>query len=142
MLRLPRRPVSRARAAEAMRYAVVSGMSAIVTLGLPILLHEFAGTDPRIAVGIAFAVAFVMNFLTTRYFVFRSADSFWSSFRKFLLSSLMFRGAEYLGFLGLFALGLPYYVAQAIVVGLSFVLKFLALKHFVFKGRVAPDSIA
>ncbi len=133
------RPPGWSRLAEITRFGLMSLLSALVTLGLPILLHEAGGMDPRIAVAIAFVVVFVMNFLTTRYFVFRHSGDVWTALRKFLASSLAFRAAEYAAFLGLFALGLRYYLAQAIVVGIATVLKFVLYRDVVFKppGRAA-----
>lgn len=123
----------RSRLAEAVRFGAASGLSALITLGLPVLLHEFAGLDPRLAVAIAFVTVFVTNFLTTRYFVFRDTGDAGTALKRFFLSSLAFRGAEYVGFLGLYGIGLPYWVAQVIVVGVSFVLKFFTLRNFVYK---------
>lgn len=124
---------SAARRGEMLRFGLTSALSAVITLGLPVLLHETLGVDPRIAVAIAFIVSFVVNFFTTQRFVFRTRGNSGAALRRFALSSLLFRGAEYVGFLALFHLGLPYYVAQVIVVGASFVAKFLTLRRFVFK---------
>jgi len=123
----------RTRLGEAIRYGAASGLSAVITLGLPVVLHELAGLDPRLAVAIAFAVVFVVNFLTTRYLVFRDKGSVARSLPRFLASSLAFRGGEYLGFLGLYHAGLAYWLAQILVVGASFVLKFFTLRRFVFQ---------
>lgn len=120
--------------AQVLRFGLTSLLSAVITLGLPVVLHEARHIEPRVAVGIALMIAFGVNFLTTRYFVFRSDAGLWRALQRFALSSLAFRSAEYVGFLLLFEAGLPYFGAQLIVVGASFVLKFLTLRNFVFKG--------
>ena len=56
---------------EGFRYLVMSGMSAVLSLGVPFLLHEGFAVRPDIAVACGLAAAFVMNFFTARLFVFR-----------------------------------------------------------------------
>ncbi|WP_426167512.1 GtrA family protein [Sandarakinorhabdus sp. DWP1-3-1] len=131
---------SRKGLGEFLRYGMLSVLSAGLSLGLPILLHERFGVEPRLAVAIAFGVVFVVNFVCMRLFVFRNAGSASAALGRFAMTSLMFRGAEYLAFLGLFALGLRYFVAQFIVIGLAFVIKFVTIRRFVFKD--APRGIA
>lgn len=131
----------RARFAELARYALATLVSAAITLGVPVALHEGLGIDERIAVAIALAMAFVVNFITTRRYVFKSAGNARAELQRFTAVSLAFRLGEYGLFLLLFALGIVYYIAQAIVLVLSFVLKFLTYRGFVY-GRGAPPEIA
>ena len=128
------------RVAELFRYGMTSALSAVVTLGLPVLLHEVMGVPDRIAVGVAFAAAFVLNFITTRMFVFKSAGQARDELIRYTLTSAAFRIGEYLAFLVLHALGLVYYVAQVIVVLSTLALKFATLKLFVY--RKAPPVVA
>lgn len=116
---------------------MASVASALVTLGLPVLLHEgFAVAEP-IAVAIAYVVAFGMNFLVQRHFVFRSAGGAGGEVLRYTLTSVVFRSAEYVAFLALFKLGVVYFVAQLIVVGVSFIIKFVTLRRLVY-GRKTP----
>ena len=138
-LRRPR--LTRARLYEIARFGFTSAVSAVVTLGLPILLHAGLRIDPRIAVATAFVVAFFVNFALTRWFVFRSAGSARGDFVRFAASSVVFRGLEYLAFLALYEGGMTYYVAQVIVVGVSFVFKFIALRRLVYGKRVPNEML-
>ena len=100
---------------QLLRFFGATGISATITLGLPVLLHEGLAVPPRAAVAIALTVAFMVNFLTTRLFVFRSSGRAPGELARYALTSAAFRGGEYLGFLALHALGLVYYLAQPLV---------------------------
>lgn len=124
---------------EFVRYVAATGLSAVITLGVPILLHEQFGVEERLAVGIALAIAFVVNFVTTRLFVFKSSGNARSELKRFIGVSLAFRLGEYGLFLLLFSLGIVYYLAQLIVLIISFVLKFLTYRGFVYGDRSGAD---
>jgi len=130
--------LTRERRAELIRFGLATALSAAVTLGVPIVLHEGFSVPARSAVAIAFTVAFILNFITTRSFVFRSTGDTRRELPRYVVTSLAFRLAEYLAFLLLFQLGMVYYVAQVIVVGLSLVLKFFTFKTFVYGRRPQP----
>ncbi len=126
---------------ELVRYSLLSLASALISLGLPVLLHERLGADPRLGVAIGFAVVFVFNFVLLRRYVFRHRGSASASLGRFAATSLVFRGAEYLAFLLLYQAGVLYWIAQAIVIGVSFVVKFVAMRHIVFRpSRAEPQS--
>ena len=131
--------IERSRLAELLRYGMASAASAVVTLGLPVLLHEGFQVDERVAVAIAFATVFVMNFIIQRLFVFKSAGRASGEIARYTVTSVVFRGAEYIAFLLLFRLGLVYWLAQLIVVGVSFVVKFLTLRYFVYGNKLPAD---
>lgn len=126
------------RLAELVRYGIATALSATVTLGVPLALHEGLGVPERQAVAFAFATAFILNFVTTRSFVFRRGGNARNDLPRYVLTSLAFRLAEYGTFLLLFQMELVYYVAQIIVISLSLVLKFLILKSFVYGRRRQP----
>lgn len=125
------------RAGEIFRYGLATALSATVTLGLPVLLHQVMGVPARIAVGIAFAAAFVLNFISTRSFVFKSSGQPRDELVRYVIASAGFRLAEYLAFLALYAFGLVYYVAQIIVVVASLFLKFATFKRFVYRDSTS-----
>ena len=110
---------------QAVRFLAATGLSAILSMGLPILLHELFGIPPQIAVACAFVVAYFVNFIALRYVIFSSGRSVQRDFLNFGLSSLAFRGIEYVLFLALFQLlGLNYIVALAAVLIASSITKF------------------
>jgi putative flippase GtrA len=125
--------LTRDRLQELLRFGVATLISASLTLGLPIVLHEGLAVEERRAVAIAVVIAFVVNFLTTRYYVFKSSGKAGDELWRFLGTSLAFRLAEYGLFLLLFSLGLVYYLAQFIVLALSFVMKFIVQRRFVYR---------
>lgn len=130
----------RERLAELVRFGLLSVVSAGITLGLPVLLHERLGVDPRLAVAIGFGTAFVVNFIMMRLFVFRHQGSAAVALGRYAGSSLVLRGAEYAGFLLLFQAGMRYYIAQFIVVGVSFCVKFVVMRYLVFKPTRAEPT--
>lgn len=122
--------------AQLVRYAAATAASATITLGLPILLHEVFGVADDIAVAVALAVAFIVNFVSTRVLVFRSTGRASGELLRFALTSLSFRGLEYLAYLALAWAGVVYYLALAIVLAVSMVLKFLTYRSVVFNRSV------
>ena len=115
------------------RFFLMSGLSAGITFGSPIILHELAGFEEKDAVGLALVAAFVVNFLVARSYVFRSSGAMLPQLVRFASSSLAFRGGEYLAFLLLHSYaGMFYVFAVGIVLAISFVLKFLFYRVFVF----------
>lgn len=128
---------------QALRYLFASGLSACVTLGLPVLLHEVAGFVEAAAVGISLMAAFILNFFTTKHFVFNSKGNRYKEAALYGASSLFFRGAEYIAFLLLFnLLHLHYMVALVMVLVTSAAFKFLAYKFVVFKPAGAAAVYA
>jgi putative flippase GtrA len=114
------------RIGQIMRFGLMTAMSASVTVGLPVLLHEVFDVAPRHGAAIAFLVAFFLNFISLRRLVFRSEGGLGRDLLTFVISSLMFRGGEYLAFLVLTgpALHIHYIVALLGVLSLSALAKF------------------
>ncbi len=128
-----KRSPSKTHVLEGVRYLMMSGLSALLSLGVPFLLHEGFGIRPEIAVACGLAAAFVMNFFTARLFVFKKKGPVSLQLWRFAFVSFAFRSAEYLAFLLLHnALGIQYMIANASVLFLSFCLKFFVYKIFVF----------
>lgn len=123
-------------AGQAARFGVMTGLSAAMTLGIPVLLHEGLGVREEAAVAAAFATAFCVNFLVARRYVFRSDGRASGEVARFALTTAAFRGAEYLAFLALLrGLGLPYLAALLVVLPASAVAKFVVLRLLVFARR-------
>jgi putative flippase GtrA len=125
-------------AGQLMRFGAASGLSAIITLGLPIALHERFQLDQRIAVGISQATVLLMNFVTLRLFVFRSRRRAREDVFRYAASAVVFRGLEYASFLLLFELvGVFYVTALVITLCASTVAKFIWYR-FLFGARTVP----
>ncbi|QTD55877.1 GtrA family protein [Parasphingorhabdus cellanae] len=107
------------------KFVIVSATSATITLGIPIFLHEILGVQEKIAVLVAFVVAYLINFLSLRRLVFDSAASVRDDFVKFALSSLAFRTSEYVLFLVLHEFfGISYILALLAILTTATILKF------------------
>jgi putative flippase GtrA len=128
----------RETAGQLLRFGVATGLSAIVSLGLPAILHELFGVDPKVAVGISQAAVLLMNFATLRLFVFRGTGSVRGDLMRYFGSAAFFRGLEYLSFLALFELaGLFYLTALVITLVASTLIKFVWYR-FLFGRNAAP----
>lgn len=129
---------------QAARYVLSTFVTAPCSLLLPIVLHEWAGLSPSIAVALGLASAFMLGFLTTRYFVFRSYGDAGSQLLRLAIASLAFRAAEYVAFLVLHTLlGMQYAIALVFVLGTSFCAKFFVQRSYVYRMsyRGAPDQL-
>jgi putative flippase GtrA len=121
---------------QGLRYLLMSGVSALLSLGIPFALHEGFSFSPETAVALGLGAAFVVNFLMAKLFVFQRKGSTKTQLGRYMFVSFIFRSGEYLSFLfvhGLF--GVQYMVANASILFLSFCLKFFAYKLFVFRLR-------
>lgn len=125
---------------QALRFALLSGLSFTVNLSLVYALHEWAGMSSLIAVPIAMAVVTAMNFVALRWFVFgHDGRTWWSQMIGFVVSIAGFRLIEYLAFLLIHGLlGAPYLIAYAGILIASLVGKFLFLRGTVF--RTSPKQ--
>ncbi len=124
------------------RYLVMTGLSACLTMGLPVVLHEIFGLSEEASVAVALLTAFVVNFITLRRVVFRSAGRPTAELLRFFWTGLAFRGGEYLAFLILLSLlRLHYVLALAIVLALSISLKFLCYRSFVFRSAEVGQGV-
>lgn len=119
---------------QGLRFTLLTGLSAILILGLPIFFHEALRVDEEIAVAISMIVTLVTNFIGMRIFVFRSQGHLLSQGLRFGAYSAMFRLFEYLCFLALFSWGgLHYVLALGIVLVSAFVMKFFVHRALTFK---------
>jgi len=107
------------------RFAMLTGVSAAMTVGLPALLHEVWQVPPREAAAIAFTVAFFVNFASMRRLVFRSQRGARRDLITYALSSFFFRLAEYAAFVLLTMVHIYYLVALVGVLAISAVTKFV-----------------
>jgi putative flippase GtrA len=122
----------RERIASLARFALGGVLSSAVVLGVSAGLHEGGFTGERVAAAVGLAASLVVNFNVMRHFVFRGAqEPLLRQWLQFLVSSGVLRGLEYVAFLiVLDVFQLQYLLALLLVLGASFVLK------FVIYGRV------
>lgn len=135
--------ISRGLAGQLLRYGGTTLMSASVSFGLPLVLHEGLGVAPRLAVAIGFVCAFLLNFVSIRKLVFAKSNSadLRSDFIRFAIFSLLMRCIEYLSFLFLFGtVHLPYVLALGITLVFSTCIKFPAYKLLVFARKDKADD--
>ncbi|TQV76259.1 GtrA family protein [Denitrobaculum tricleocarpae] len=115
------------------RYLLATGLSVSVTLAIPVLLVELAGITPRVASAFAFSLALVVNFVTLKFYVYRSEGRWQSQVVKYLITGALFRATEYAAFLVLHdGFGIFYALALVVVVGVSFVAKFFIYQVVIF----------
>ncbi|MCK5849855.1 MAG: GtrA family protein [Kiritimatiellae bacterium] len=110
----------------------MSVLSFVVNVGTTVLLHERLKASAELAYAVALILVFVMNFLISRYIVFRAASG--DATRQgllFFVSSLSFRGVEYLLFLLIHTILDVWYVAAIICISIP-----MTLVKFVFHGKV------
>ena len=137
MMRLDHAPV-RKTAGQLLRFGISTGLSATVSLGLPIVLHELLLVEQKVAVGISQTTVLLMNFVVLRLFVFRGTGSVRGDLMRYFGSAAFFRGLEYLSFLALFELaGLFYLTALVITLVASTLIKFVWYR-FLFGRNAAP----
>lgn len=115
--------------------------SSFVSLWANIILtwgfHELGSVRPEAAFALAIVIVFFLNFLLSRYFVYRasSGPAGWQ-LRRFALSVIAFRVSEYGAFLLLHLwLGVPYLIAVGLVLITSFLIKFFFFSRCVFVAR-------
>jgi putative flippase GtrA len=128
------------RTAELRRYGVATLMSAGISVGLPIFLHEICGIEERPAFAIGLVCSFAFNFLSIKLFVFKSGGSAWRQLAVFALSSAVFRFLEYWLFATLMMTSFPYQASMLITLIVSFTAKFAIQKNLIFsrRGRQKP----
>ena len=119
---------------EVSRFTQLAVFSAAINLGLPVLLHEWMGMAQRAAVAVALTTAFGVNFLVARSYVFKAGGVFGPQLLRFAAVSADFRIAEYVAFLTLHTFfGLYYLFALGAVLVVSFGLKFVFYRTYVFR---------
>jgi putative flippase GtrA len=110
--------------------------STVVTLGTTAALHEIAAVPELVAAAVGLAASLLVNFVVLRFFVFRGTDlPLGRQALMFLGSSGLFRGLEYIGFFVLHLLGVHYLVGLVLVLGSSFMVKFIVYQKLVFSRK-------
>ena len=116
------------------RYVLTGVAGLAVSLGVTVLVREGAGLAANTAFAMALGVVFTFQFFANAFFVFGSgADR--NTFLRYAGSALVFRLVDYLLFVGLQGLVAPYYVAAALAILITNLVKFLVYRNLVFTGR-------
>ena len=126
--------LTKARLTALARFGVGGLLSSGVAVSVTAALHEFGFLTERAAAAVGLATALIVNFLVLRYFVVRGTHlPLVRQQLLFLGSSGAFRGLEYLGFLLVNTLfRMHYLLALVLVLGVSFILKFVVYEGWVF----------
>jgi len=116
------------------RFLLLGAASFTLNISVTSGLHELLGVSPEISFAVGLVAAFLMNFASMRWWVFRGTRRpILVQLTGFGLSSLCFRGLEYAGYLVLYRLaGLPYLAAAALVLGISTVVKYVVYDFWLF----------
>jgi putative flippase GtrA len=131
--------------ADLRRYAVASAFSFCMVLGLSAGFHELAGAAETLAVALAMALAFIVNFTLLRRWVFPGQTvHVGRQAVETALTSIAFRAVEYGIFLGLhLGADVDYLVATAASLCLSAAGKFAVYRGVVFNpGRAVARGEA
>lgn len=125
---------ARTRWAALLKFGAGGVLSASIALGVSALLHELASVREALAAAAGLVSALAVNFFALRYVVFSgTVVSVPRQLLGYLGSACVFRGLEYVGFLLLNGLvAVHYLVALTIVLGISFLLKFLVYDKWIF----------
>jgi putative flippase GtrA len=131
--------------ADVRRYAVASALSFGMVLAVSAGLHELAGASETLAVALAMAIAFAVNFTLLRRWVF--AGQVAPAGRQALetaITSVTFRALEYGVFLALnLGAGVDYLLATAAALCLSAAGKFTIYRGVIFnpaRGGARPEA--
>jgi len=117
------------------RFGALGAVTLMMNVGLTAFLHEVMRLSEEFAFGLSLVTVFSISFVACRYVVFENA---WEGDPRnqaflFLISSLGFRGTEYMAFLLLHSvLGIYYLVALPTILVVSFFAKFLYYRRAVF----------
>jgi len=128
----------RCRVLPIVNFAALGLVTFTTNAGLSAALVELLRVPPELAVAISLCVVFCMSFLACRYMIFEKASlgGLKRQLTLFALSSLGFRGSEYVLFLLAYSiLGFHYFISLVTVLVLSFVAKFVFYNQYIFVAR-------
>lgn len=127
--------VPESRLVRLFRFGSGAAVSFGGTLAVTYVATEWLHLREEVSFALAVVVMFFVNFAWLRYVVFPAGGKPWQvQMYGFFLASIGFRGAEYLAFLVLLnVLHLHYMLSVALVLGLSFLVKFQVFDKHVFR---------
>jgi putative flippase GtrA len=132
-------------ALELVRFGALGGVTLAMNVALTAFLHEVVRLSEEFAFALSLVTVFSISFVACRHGVFENARAGDPRSQAFfyLMSSLGFRGTEYIMFLLLHSfLGIYYIVALPTILIISFFAKFLYYRRIVFGGSVGSSTSA
>jgi len=116
-----------------LKYLYVGVLSYLTVTIITVTLHEFFSVTESNSFSASLVVVFIINFFVLRSYVFKS-ESVASSFVaiKFFISSLFFRGFEYVLFVIILNLGTHYMISLTVSMIVSVVSKYFIYKTIVY----------
>lgn len=129
------------------RFGAAGGATFVINIALTAFLHQGLGVAAEIAFALSLGSILLISFFACRYVIFKTASegNVKSQALWYLVSTLGFRGAEYLAFLLVHTmLGVYYLVAILGILSVSFFAKFFCYHRMVFVtvgGRSASVEV-
>ena len=125
----------RSRLMRLLRFGSGAAISFGGTLAVTFVATEGLHLREEVSFALAVVIMFFVNFAYLRYVVFPAGAKPWrAQMYGFFVASVGFRGAEYLAFLILLnVLHVHYMLSVALVLGLSFLVKFQVFDKHVFR---------
>ena len=121
------------------RFGALGGTTFATNISLTAFLHQGLGLSAEVAFALSLGTVLIISFFACRYWIFKTGSERDPRHQAllFFLSTLAFRGAEYLGFLLLHTVfGIHYLTAVAAILITTFFAKFFYYRDAVF------DSVA
>jgi putative flippase GtrA len=119
------------------RLGIVATISFALNVLLTVLLTENFGISPQYSFAVVLALIFLLNFFSTRYWVFKDRvndSNGWSQFIKCIAVSMTFRLLEWIAFYILLGqLAFHYVVVLVGVLCVSFLTKSVIYDRYVFR---------
>jgi putative flippase GtrA len=125
------------------RWCGFSAVSFASVITLTTALREVLGADQRIAFLLPLVIMFFVNFLTLRYFIYRTKEvPIATQFAGYAASAIGFRVTEFVAYWTLVdVFSLHYFVSIVIVLPASFVLKFVVFGSVAFRQRRTSNNL-
>lgn len=125
------------RTRELRRWAVVSILMFSFTFGSTVCFRELVGLAPELSFFITLTLAILGGFMLCRCYVYRAQDgSIGAQFLKYVSSVAAFRLLDFILFVLLVRVAQVWYpLAMAIILPVTSVIKFFAIKNLVFMPR-------
>ncbi len=114
------------------KYLFVGGLSYLIVTIITATLHDIFGVMESNSFAIALVVVFIINFFALRTYVFKSKSVASFAVIKFFITSLSFRGLEYILFVIITNLGVHYIIGLTISMLVSVVSKYFVYKKIVY----------
>lgn len=114
------------------KYVLVGFGSYILVTTVTFVVHELIGASERVSFIAGIGLALFLNVYLLKIFVFSSKRGFLDTGSKFILTSLLFRGFEFLIYSFLLQAQVYYLVASTVAMFIGAFTKFFVLKFVVY----------